>query len=146
MTWKLNNTELTEIPTGAIGFVYMITHIESGRRYIGKKSFFASHTRTRTVVVKSTGLKKKKKIRSQIESDWKTYFGSSDYLKSDVEKYGENAFDRTILKLCYNKGELSYFEAKYQFDYDVLLDPALWYNSWISVRVQRSHLKHLIKS
>lgn len=140
MTWIYNETELTEIPESVIGFVYLITHIESGKKYIGKKNFYASVTRTKTVTLKTTGAKKKKKIRSQKESNWKDYYGSSEELTRDVALFGKESFRREILKLCYTKGEMSYYEAKYQFDHSVLLNPDMYYNSWIMVKVHRSHL------
>ncbi len=145
MQWNYNDLPLENIPESAIGFVYIITNKISGKRYIGKKLFYSTKTKVKTITLKTTGVKKKKKVKELIESDWKDYYGSSDYLKEDVVTLGCEYFDRKILRLCYNKGELSYFEAKYQFDYDVLIHPELWYNSWISVRVQRAHLKTLVK-
>ena len=44
------------------GFVYLITHIKTGRKYIGKKFF----TKAKTKQVKG----KKKKLR--VSSDWQT--------------------------------------------------------------------------
>jgi hypothetical protein len=140
MTWIYNNTELIDIPESAIGFVYIITHIESNKKYIGKKNFYASVTRTKNIILKTTGAKKKKKIRSKKESDWKSYYGSSEELTRDILLFGKDAFRREILKICYTKGELSYYEAKYQFDHSVLLNPEMYYNSWIMVKVHRSHL------
>lgn len=144
MTWTHNNLPFEEIPDGAIGFVYLITNTVNGKLYIGKKNFYAAHTTQKTVVVKSTGLKKKKKIRGKKESDWKSYYGSSNDVKKDVDAIGTENFKREILRICTGKGELSYYEAKYQFEYDVLLKPDLYYNNWISCRVQRIHLKNLL--
>lgn len=145
MLWSYKNSTVTDIPDGdAIGFVYLITNTQTGKRYIGKKNFYAAQTRIKTVVVKSTGVKKKKKIRSKVESNWKDYYGSSEDVKRDVGLLGTEFFSREVLKLCYSKGELSYYEAKFQFEKDVLLDPEMWYNNWISVRVQRVHLKNLL--
>ena len=144
MTWIYLDQPLEEVPTEAIGFVYRITNIKTGKLYIGKKNFFAAHTTQKTVLIKSTGLKKVKKIKGKKESDWKKYYGSSEEVKKDVELLGEANFKREILRMCYCKGELSYYEAKYQFVEDVLLNPNQYYNSWISCRIQRSHLKNLL--
>ena len=144
MQWTYNNTPLTEIPESAIGFVYLIINTLTGKKYIGKKLFYATKTKVKTITLKTTGVKKKKKIKESIESDWKDYYGSSDYLKADVIAQGSENFKREVLRLCYNKGELSYYEAKYQFECDVLIYPEIWYNSWISVRVQRAHIKNLV--
>lgn len=115
------------------GFVYLITNEVNGRKYIGKKFLW----RNKTLPVTKTR-KRKKKVK--VLSDWKTYYGSSEELRADVEKYGRENFTRTILHLCKTKGECAYFEAKEQFLRDVLYDPS-YYNSWISLKVHSKHLK-----
>lgn len=146
MTWTFNNKPFETIPDDckAIGFVYCITNINTGKRYIGKKNFYATRTKLKTVQLKTTGEKKKKKIRTKTESDWMKYYGSSEDLIKDVNQYGSDSFSREILRLCDTKGELSYFEAKYQFDFGVLLQPDKFYNRWISVKVHTIHLKNLL--
>ena len=144
MTWTYNNTLFESIPDDctAIGFVYLITNTISNKKYIGKKNFYTNRTKVKTVTLK-TGLKKKKNIKVKAESDWMNYYGSSEDLKKDVELYGSENFTRQILRLCYSKGELSYYEIRYQLMEDVLLQPEMWYNSWVSCKIHRSHLKHL---
>ena len=141
MTWLFENKQVKEHPDKAIGFVYIIKNKINGKQYIGKKLLEFSKTSYKTVTQKN-GVKKKKKIKTKIESDWQSYWGSSELLQEDVSKLGEDKFTRKIIKYCYSKGELSYFEAKYQFEYDVLLNPDKWYNGWISVRVRASQLKN----
>jgi len=136
MTWIFENQELTTPPEDAVGFVYCIVNLINGKKYIGKKLLSFAKTTYKTVTLKN-GKKKKKKIRGSIESDWKDYWSSSDELKADVASLGSENFSRTILKFCYSKNELSYYEAKYQFEQDVLLHEDQWYNGWISVRVRR---------
>ena len=104
--------------------------------YIGKKLAKFSKTTYKTVKLKN-GTKKKKKIRTKVDSDWLTYWSSSEDLKADVAALGEDKFSREILRYCNSKNELSYYEAKYQFEYDVLLDENKWYNGWISVKVRK---------
>jgi hypothetical protein len=128
--WIYKGAPLLEPPSDCYGFVYKITNTTNGKQYIGKKFFFAS---------KSRQIKGKKK-RYLAESDWKSYFGSSKLLLSDIELVGSDKFVREILHLCQSKGECSYFEAKYQFDHQVLSNPDLWYNDWIICRVHRKHL------
>jgi hypothetical protein len=144
MTWTLNNTLFESIPDDctAIGFVYLITNTVSNKKYIGKKNFYTNRTKVKTVTLK-TGLKKKKNVKVKAESDWMNYYGSSEELKKDVYLHGTEKFTRQILRLCYTKGHLSYFEAKYQFDYDVLLKPDQFYNRWNSVKVHGIHLKSI---
>lgn len=106
----------------------------NGKKYIGKKSF----TSTKAKVVAG----KRKKFL--IESDWKSYYGSNDDLAKDVALYGEEQFSREILRLCKTKGEVSYFEAKAQFETDCVLR-ADYYNKWIMVKVRSSHVPHLLQ-
>jgi hypothetical protein len=139
MTWLFEGSEIDQLPEDCIGFVYLITNKSTGRKYIGKKLAKFSKTTYKTVKLKN-GNKKKKKIRSKIDSDWKEYWSSSDELKADVAKFGIDAFKREILKYCKSKNELSYYEAKYQFDNEVLLNQNDWYNGWISVKVRKFSL------
>lgn len=140
MDWTFNSEPIVIIPDNAIGFVYCITNIQTNKAYIGKKKLTFKKTTQKTIVVKSTGVKKKKKIRTEVESDWKEYYGSSDALKADIELLGKDNFKREIIQYCSTLSELSYIEAKIQFVNDCLLYPDRWYNSWISVRVRRDHM------
>ena len=88
-----------------------------------------------------TTTKKGKKKRVKYESDWRTYWSSSDELKKDVAELGEENFRREIIHFCLNKGSASYFEAKEQFLNEVLEHPDQWYNGQIQVRVHRTHIK-----
>ena len=139
MTWLYESREITELPEDCVGFVYLITNKLTGRMYIGKKLAKFSKTTYRTVKLKN-GKKKRKKIRGKIDSDWLIYYGSSPELSKDVLELGPENFSREILRYCKSKTELSYFEAKYQFDNDVLLNESKWYNGWISVRARRFQL------
>lgn len=135
MTWLYEGKayEPEELdPKKIYGFVYLIENLENGKKYIGKKFLFASKTRQVN----------KKKKRYKAESDWRDYYGSSETLLEDVQKLGKDKFRRTILHLCATKAECGYLEAKEQFDRNVLLSEE-YYNSWISVRVRKAHLKGL---
>ena len=131
MEWVYQQQVLSDIPEGYYGFVYNITNILSNKQYIGKKFFYSQKQR------QVKGKKKKYKV----ESDWKEYYGSNEELKKDIELNGKENFTRTIIQLCKTKGECSYYEAKYQFQENVLFYPELFYNSWIMCKVHRKHLK-----
>lgn len=139
MTWFYESQEITEIPEDYAGFVYLITNKLTGRKYIGKKLSKFSKTTYKTERLKN-GKKRRRKIRGKIESDWHTYWSSSEELKNDVLRLGKENFTREVLRFCQSKTELSYYEAKYQFEYDVLLDESKWYNGWISVKVRKFKL------
>ena len=128
--WLYEGKEFTD-PQDFMGFVYIITNLKTGRRYIGKKFFTKAGTR------QAKG--KKKKVR--LPSDWPTYFGSNKVLQADVAALGPDQFSREILRLCKTKGDCSYHEAKLQFAYNVLELPLEFYNEQIMVRVRGSHLK-----
>jgi hypothetical protein len=128
--WTHNGKIVDELPADCEGFVYEITNLTNGRKYIGKKL-------ARFKVTKPPLKGKKNKRRSTKESDWRTYWGSSEHLLADVEKLGEDNFTREILHYCQSRGMLSYLEAKEQFDREVLLSDD-YYNGIINVRVGSS--------
>lgn len=103
------------------GFVYIITNLETNKKYIGKKFFH--HTKKLPPL---KGMKRKRTVVK--ESDWKTYYGSSNILKEELKQHGKDKFKREIIKLCTNKKELTYWETKLQFAYGVLEKPDEWYN------------------
>ena len=133
MTWLYQNTPVETLPDSCVGFVYLITNNLSGRKYIGKKLAKFSKT-TYKVVKQKNGIKKKKRIRSKIDSDWQQYYGSSVELSADIEKLGTDNFTREILFYCASKSECSYIEAREQFSRRVL-ESADYYNGHIQVRV-----------
>jgi hypothetical protein len=138
MTWLYNNQAIDILPEDCVGFVYLITNITTGRMYIGKKLAKFSKTTQRTVKLKN-GSKKKKRIRTKIDSDWRDYYGSSPELSRDVESQGKDNFKREILYYCQSKSECSYIEAREQFSRRVL-ESTDYYNGHIQVRVHGSHI------
>ena len=106
--------------------------------YIGKKLAKFSKTAYKVDKLKN-GTKKKKKIRSKIDSDWQDYYGSSPELTKDVVALGAENFTREILYYCKSKSECSYIEAREQFARRVL-ETNDYYNGHIQVRVHGSHI------
>ena len=132
MQWTYQGKQVTEIPEGIEGFVYLITNLTNNKKYIGKK--LAKFKKTRPPLKG-----RKNKRRSKVESDWRDYWGSSDKLIADVEQLGQDKFSREILYYCKSRGELSYLEAKEQFAREVLLSDE-YYNGIINVRVSGSKI------
>lgn len=136
--WFYDGAEFTSEMIGDyLGFVYIITDKSNGKKYVGKKLFKSKR--------KLPPLKGKTRSRTVIkESDWQSYYGSSDEVKALVEELGSDNFHREILHLCTSKGELSYMELKEQVDREVLLREE-YYNGIIQVRINKSHVKNLWK-
>jgi hypothetical protein len=122
MQWTYQGNTVEEIPEGKLGFVYLITNLITGQKYIGKK--LAQFKRTKPPL----------KRRSTVESDWRDYWGSSDRLNADVQALGPENFTREILYYCTSKAEMSYIEAREQFDRRVL-ETDEYYNGIINCRV-----------
>jgi len=132
MTWYFHNTteEFIEDKIGNnFGFVYLITHIPTGRKYVGKKFFSKAGYKQ----VKG----KRKKIRKT--SDWEKYWGSNKELQEEVKKNGEEQYTREILHLCKTRSECSYYETWEIFTRHALLSEG-YYNSWVSCKIRKNHL------
>ena len=130
--WVYNDKEFNETPDEFQGFVYMITELDTGKKYIGKKFFWKPKI---LPVTKS----RKRRVRTRVESDWRTYYGSNKEVQNLVESKGKENYKREILKLCKSKGECSYYEAKLQFQYDVLLSNE-FYNEFIGCKIHSKHI------
>ena len=140
MSWYYKGAEVTELPEDCVGYVYCITNLTNGKKYIGKKLAKFSKTTYKVVKLKN-GKKKRKKIKGKIESDWQTYYGSNTELNADVARLGVDNFAREVLYYCSSKAECSYIEAREQFRHRVL-ESDDYYNGQISVRVHGSHIKN----
>lgn len=114
---------------GYFGFVYLIEHNQTGKKYIGKKFF----TKAKTKIVKG----KKKKFR--VDSDWMNYWSSSDILKEEVKQNGEDQYTRSILHLCKSRSECSYWETYEIFSRHALLSDN-YYNEWVSCKIRKAHM------
>lgn len=137
--WTFNKQVVDTLPEDCVGFVYLIENLTNNRKYIGKKLAKFSRTSTKTVTLKN-GTKKKKKVRSKIDSDWLDYYGSSNELQKDIEALGKDKFTREILFYCKSKAECSYIEAREQFVRRVL-ESDDYYNNNIMCRIHGSHIK-----
>lgn len=131
--WYYNDKQFNETPEEYQGFIYEITELRTGKKYIGKKNFW----RPKTLPKNS---RRSRRIKTKVESDWRTYYGSNVELQRLVEEYGPNEYKRVILRLCKTKGEMSYYEAKEQFDRNVLFSDE-YYNEFIGCKIHSRHVK-----
>lgn len=131
--WLYKGQALEDIPDNAYGYVYLITNNYTGRKYIGKKLFW----------FKKTKVVKGKRKRLKVESDWRTYWSSSEEVQQDVKVLGEQVFTREILHICSNKGMCNYLEAREQMDRRVL-ESTDYYNGTIQCRIHKTHIKEIL--
>lgn len=109
------------------GFIYRVTCLVNNKKYVGKKQFFSNQKRP--------PLKGKKKARRvQKESDWRKYYGSSNELLSDIEKYGKDNFRREILELTSCKWENAYAELMWQLKEHAIVRED-YYNGILNIRL-----------
>lgn len=135
MSWTYKGetiNEITDFPPNTFGFVYVITHIPSGKKYIGKKVLYFNKKvkmgkKDILALTNVVGRKPAYKLAVK-ESDWKTYYGSQKELKSLLKESKSSDFERFIIKTVPTKKLLTYFETKYQFIYQVLEKPDEFFN------------------
>lgn len=132
--WYYQDKEFDTTPEEYQGFVYKITELDTGKKYIGKKFFWAP----KTLPVTKT---RKRRVKTKVESDWKTYFGSSKEVQERVKLKGEDLYKREILRLCKTKGDCSYWELYEQMVNHVLLSED-YYNEFVGAKI---HSKHVTK-
>lgn len=131
--WYYKGEEFTSEMIGDyIGFVYIITDLSNNKKYVGKKLLTSKR--------RLPPLKGKTRKRTVIkESDWQSYFGSSDEVKAILEEKGADNFHREILHLCHAKGELSYMET-----YEILIRHAIikedYYNAFVGCKIHKKHV------
>ena len=136
MTWHYNgkvyDPAYDEIPEDVLGFVYIITDTESGEKYIGQKRMRKPKT---LPITKS----RKRRVKTIVESDWRTYYSSSSIINEHVAAGRSDRYRREILHFGKSKGDLSYLETKEQFDREVLLDDT-YLNGIVSCKIHKKHL------
>ena len=132
INWTYQGETVEELPSDCEAFVYLITNLTNDKKYVGKK---LAKFKTTKKPLKG----RKNKRRGTKESDWRTYWGSSEHLIDDVKLLGEDKFTREILYYCPSRGVASYLEAREQFDRKVL-EADEYYNGIINVRVGGSQI------
>ena len=113
MAWQFNGKNIEDVPSSSIGFIYKITHLPTGRWYIGRKML------TKNKTPQSKGVKNKAKVKS----DWEDYWSSSELLKHLVIEHGEDKFHREILLFCETRAGLTLSEEYCLHVSGALFDP-----------------------
>ena len=124
--------EINDIPQNTFGFIYITTHIPTGKKYLGKKSLYHNVKKklTKKELAEQPTTRGRKSLTTTIqkESDWKTYYGSAKPIVELIKQGKQKDFMRKILCLAPNKKLLTYYECKYLFKYEVLEKPEEWLN------------------
>jgi hypothetical protein len=132
--WLYQNKEvlsLEDLPQDTYGFIYIVTHLPSGKSYIGKKSLFHNVKKklTKKQLAEQTGRGRKPTTEVvQKESDWKSYYGSAKPILDLIKEDKQEEFTREILQLVPNKKLLTYYECKYLFMLGVIEQPDGYFN------------------
>lgn len=134
MTWIYKGKpieSIEDIPDPkAIGFIYIIRQLSTGKKYIGRKLLTKSSRKT----------VKGKTKKSRTESDWKDYWSSSPELKQLIKDVGEQDFTREILVFVSSRGMLAYAEELSLYMVGAL-ESDEWFNNNIRAKIYRSWCK-----
>src|SRR5574343_284933 len=123
----LSITNIPEEYNKAIGFIYQITQISTGKKYIGRKMLYENKT------IQKKGIKSKNKV----ETNWLNYFSSSDELIQLKNEIGVDDFKREILVFCFTKAQMIYAEECMLYHVDSLLKSE-WFNNNIRSKIYKS--------
>jgi len=128
--------ELTDMPENTFGFIYEVTHIVSGKKYIGRKQLISVITKAlgkkELALQTDKRLSKKKTVKK--ETDWKTYYGSHPEIKQLIKEGKALEFTREIVMFVPTKKQLTYYEDKYLYMKGVIEPGSIYYNDNISGR------------
>jgi len=132
-TWLYKGLPVASIegmPEGTYGFIYEVTHISTGKKYLGKKVLYFERNKKlgkRELEAlreerKAQGIGGRVPLKKKVvtESDWKTYYGSQKEILELVKEGNQEDFKREILQYVPDKKQLTYYECKYLFINEVL--------------------------
>ena len=131
--WLYKGKEIKEIldmPENSFGFIYIVTHTPTGRKYLGKKQLMSVQKKAlgkKELALITDGRASKKKTVIK-ESDWKTYHGSHAEIKQLIKDKKHLEFTREILTFVPTKKLLTYYETKYLFINEVLEPGSNYFN------------------
>lgn len=137
--WYYKGKEVKEIPEGMGFFIYKIENIQNGIIYIGYKGFYTTKKKTLKKAEISSDKRKKTYKKVTNESNWKTYNSSSKFL-AELIKDNPKFFKKEILMFCKTQLQARYYEAKLQFQYEVLEKEDYSYNENILGKFYRKNI------
>jgi hypothetical protein len=132
--------ELTDMPEPQpFGFIYEVTHIPTGRKYLGKKQLISVQNKPlgKKELAELTDKRASKKKKVIKESDWKTYYGSHPEIKQLIKDKKQSEFTREILIFTPNRKLHTYYENKFLFIKEVIEPDSNYINDNIEGRYFR---------
>ena len=126
-----------DIPDDVLGFVYIITDTETGEKYVGQK-------RMRKPKVLPITKSRKRRIRTVVESDWRSYYSSNGIIKENATAGHTDRYQREILRFGTTKGDLHLLELMEQINRNVLFDPK-YLNGLVNVRIHKKHISKKLR-
>lgn len=146
--WFHNREEvlkISDMPEDTFGFIYEITHIPSGKKYIGKKQLLFNRKQAlgkKEIALITDRRRSKKKVVTK-ESDWKSYYGSHNEIRQLIQEGKEEDFLREIVRYVPNKKLLTYYETKELFSRGVLEPGSSYYNDNIEGRYYKKDFNQI---
>lgn len=128
--------ELTDMPENIFGFIYEVTHLPTGRKYLGRKQLISVQKKAlgKKELALQTDKRLSKKKTVTKETDWKTYYGSHPEIKQMIKDKKQLEFTREILIFVNSKKQLTYYEDKYLYTRGVIEPGSTYFNDNISGR------------
>lgn len=103
-----------EMPANAVGFVYIITNLTNGRKYIGCKKMY---------------------VKNKQKQEWQSYTGSSTELNKDIAELGKYSFGFEIIEWHTSLVEMKYSEARHILTENAILKWE-YYNQAVFLRMR----------
>lgn len=118
--WTWSEQGCKPNPMLYFGYIYLVTHLPTGRMYCGRKQYFRSKRIAGCSNRVTDRQSEKFKLKCWTDSGWRIYTGSSSSLNKLIEEEGKDNFKFEILKQCRSKSHLHYEECKELWKRDVL--------------------------
>lgn len=142
MNWNYKGKEVKtseDLPPESIGFIYLITNLTKNKIYYGRKTFRTLSKKKLTKKEKLLPENKRKtyKYVTKEYKGWQQYTGSNSKLNEDI-KNGDK-YIKEIVKICFKKSEMTYFETKHIICSECL-EREDCYNEWVSAKIFKKDL------
>lgn len=108
---EVNN--INDLPEGCIGFIYRIDNLTNGKFYYGRKTIRKIGAKKRLTKTEKLLPENKRRTFKYVDSEykgWENYNGSCLPLLKHISE-GHN-IRKEIIRICYSKSELTYYELK----------------------------------